>query len=120
MQLCEGGVAKTTANVITVGISLKLSPMSWLKSERMLILKEIVPFPQVMASAKKARETVEVVMSKDNECTELRPCSQEVEKYFNEPLIPRKDDSLKYCRNHGAALYRYRQKCFAIPSHSCY
>ncbi|KAH7936981.1 hypothetical protein HPB49_006850 [Dermacentor silvarum] len=50
-------------------------------------------------------ETVELLPSKRNQHNELTPYSQEVEKYFNEPLIPRKDDPLKYWKEHGGSLY---------------
>ena len=47
VQLGLGGVAKTNANVVTVGISLKLSVISWFKGERMFILKEFMSFLHV-------------------------------------------------------------------------
>lgn len=50
-------------------------------------------------------ETVELLASQKSQCNNARPYSQEVEKYFNEPLLPRKDDPLNYWKEHGAALY---------------
>lgn len=49
---------------------------------------------------------LELLATKNNQHTELRSYRQEVHKYFNEPLITRKDDPLTYCKEHGAALYR--------------
>ncbi|KAH7980018.1 hypothetical protein HPB49_012588 [Dermacentor silvarum] len=50
-------------------------------------------------------ETVELLASKQNQPNQLTPYSQELEGYFNEPLIPRKNDHLKYWKEHGASLY---------------
>ena len=47
VQLGEGGVAKTNANVLTIGILLKLSPISWFENERMFTLQEIMLFQHV-------------------------------------------------------------------------
>ena len=48
----------------------------------------------------------ELLALKNNQHTELRSYSQEVHKYFNEPLIAGKDDTLADCKEHGAALYQ--------------
>ncbi|KAH9373523.1 hypothetical protein HPB48_003475 [Haemaphysalis longicornis] len=50
-------------------------------------------------------ETVELLALQKSPRNNPRPHSQEVQKYLNEPLIPRKNDPLLYWREHGAALY---------------
>lgn len=50
-------------------------------------------------------ETVELLASRKSQCNNPTPYSQEVQKYLNEPLVPRKNDPLVYWREHGAALY---------------
>lgn len=46
-------MAKTNANVITVGLLLKLSPTSWFESEPVLILNEIMSFLHVEKHVRK-------------------------------------------------------------------
>uniref|UniRef100_A0A224YP97 Hat-25 zm n=1 Tax=Rhipicephalus zambeziensis TaxID=60191 RepID=A0A224YP97_9ACAR len=77
--------------------------------------KKIMSFPHVMVLPNKTREhsgRLELLASKNNQHAELR--------YFNEPLIPRKDDPLKYCKEHGAALHRGNARtalrCLPIPA----
>ncbi|KAH7980614.1 hypothetical protein HPB49_017601 [Dermacentor silvarum] len=66
------------------------------------------PRPSTSHAASKEGQVwkyVELLASKKNQHSELTPYSQEVEKYLNDPLIPRKDDPLKYWKEHGSSLY---------------
>lgn len=50
-------------------------------------------------------EMVELLALQKSNHSNHGPYSKEVRRYFNEPLVPRKDDLLEYWKTQGAALY---------------